>query len=131
LEDVAVTNLLLFDGYLSWPPSVNHYWCQGKPIYKNGRRIVPRYKSDKANLFIKQTKATIGTVKESEKRICVEIYAFPPDKQCRDIDNILKAIFDALVCAKLIKDDEQIDDIRVIRGDVVKGGMIKIKVGEL
>ncbi len=40
------------------PPSVNHYWLQGKPIYKNGRRIVPRYKSDKANMFIKQTKAS-------------------------------------------------------------------------
>ena len=28
-------------------------------------------------------------------------------------------------------DDEQIDDIRVIRGDVVKGGMVKIKVFEI
>lgn len=123
--------MVLFDGCLTWPPSVNHYWNQGKPIYKNGKRIVPRYKSDKANSFIKQTKTTIGAVKESEKRIAIEIYAFPPDKRCRDLDNILKAIFDALVCAKLIKDDEQIDDIRVIRGDVVKNGLIKIKVGEL
>lgn len=122
---------VLFDGHLPWPPSVNHYWCQGKPIYKNGKRIVPRYKSDKANSFIKQTKATVGIVEASLKRIAVEILAFPPDKRCRDIDNILKAIFDALVSAKLIKDDEQIDDIRVMRGDVVKGGMVKIKVTEL
>lgn len=122
---------VLFDGHLPWPPSVNHYWCQGKPIYKNGRRIVPRYKSDKANMFIKQTKAAVGIVKSSLKRIAIEIMAFPPDKRCRDLDNILKAIFDALVSAKLIKDDEQIDDIRVVRGDVVKGGMVKIKVTEL
>ncbi len=122
---------ILFDGCLPWPPSVNHYWCQGKPIYKNGRRIVPRYKSDKANMFIKQTKAAIGIVEASMKRIAVEIMAFPPDKRCRDLDNIQKAIFDGLVNAKLIKDDEQIDDIRVIRGDVVKGGMVKIKVLEL
>ncbi len=122
---------VIFDGYLPWPPSVNHYWLQGKPIYKNGRRIVPRYKSDKANMFIKQTKAAVGIVKSSLKRIAIEIMAFPPDRRCRDIDNILKAVFDGLVNAKLIKDDEQIDDIRVIRGDVVKGGMVKIKVSEL
>ena len=124
-------NEVLFDGLLPWPPSVNHYWCQGKPIYKNGRRIVPLYKSDKANLFIKQTKAAIGLVVASLKRIAVEIMAFPPDKRCRDLDNILKAIFDALVTSGLMGDDEQIDDIRVIRGDVVKGGMVKIKVLEL
>ena len=122
---------ILFDGHLPWPPSVNHYWCQGKPIYKNGRRIVPRYKSDKANMFIKQTKAAIGIVEVSMNRIAVEIMAFPPDKRCRDLDNIQKAIFDGLVNAKLIKDDEQIDDIRVIRGDVVKGGVVKIKVFEI
>ena len=122
---------VIFDGYLPWPPSVNHYWLQGKPIYKNGRRIVPRYKSDKANMFIKQTKAAIGIVEGSLKRIAIEIMAFPPDKKCRDLDNILKAIFDALVTSGLMGDDEQIDDIRVIRGDVVKGGMVKIKVSEL
>ena len=126
-----MTDSVLFDGYLPWPPSVNHYWCQGKPIYKNGKRIVPRYKSDKANSFIKQTKAAVGITKESSSSIGIEIFAFPPDKRCRDLDNILKAIFDALVSSKLIKDDEQIDDIRVVRGDVVKGGMVKIKVVEL
>ena len=57
--------------------------------------------------------------------------AFPPDKRCRDLDNILKAIFDALVTSGLMGDDEQIDDIRVIRGDVVKGGVVKIKVFEI
>lgn len=122
---------VIFDGYLPWPPSVNHYWLQGKPIYKNGRRIVPRYKSDKANMFIKQTKAAIGIVEGSLKRIAIEIMAFPPDKKCRDLDNILKAIFDALVTSGLMGDDEQIDDIRVIRGDVVKGGVVKIKVFEI
>lgn len=122
---------VIFDGHLPWPPSVNHYWLQGKPIYKNGRRIVPRYKSEKANLFIKQTKAAIGVVEASLKRIAVEITAFPPDRRCRDLDNIQKAIFDGLVNAKLIGDDEQIDDIRVIRGDVVKGGVVKIKVFEI
>jgi crossover junction endodeoxyribonuclease RusA len=122
---------VLFDGHLPWPPSVNHYWCQGKPIYKNGRRIVPRYKSEKANMFIKQTKAAIGIVEASLKRIAVEIMVFPPDRRCRDIDNIIKGIFDSLVAAKLIKDDEQVDHLLVIRGDVVKGGMVKIKVSEL
>ncbi len=57
--------------------------------------------------------------------------AFPPDRRCRDIDNIIKGIFDSLVAAKLIKDDEQVDHLLVIRGDVVKGGMVKIKVSEL
>ena len=44
---------------------------------------------------------------------------------------MLQFIFDALVTSGLMGDDEQIDDIRVIRGDVVKGGVVKIKVFEI
>jgi Holliday junction resolvase RusA-like endonuclease len=53
-------------------------------------------------MFIKQTKAAIGIVEVSMNRIAVEIMAFPPDKRCRDLDNIQKAIFDGLVNAKLM-----------------------------
>lgn len=127
---------ILFDGELTWPPSVNHYWMQGKPIIKwvgkKQKKIIPRYKSPAANKFIADSKSVMtGINATSLQRIGVEIMAFPPDKRVRDIDNILKGILDVFVCCKVIGDDSQVDDIRIVRGDVKKGGLVKVKVFEL
>ena len=54
-----------------------------------------------------------------------------PNQQTRDIDNYLKATIDSLVKCGLCVDDEQFDELIVKRGEVVKGGLIKLKVMEL
>jgi crossover junction endodeoxyribonuclease RusA len=54
----------------------------------------------------------------------VEIIAAMPDRRRRDLDNIQKAILDALTHAGVWEDDSQVDDIRVFRARAENGELI-------
>ena len=54
-----------------------------------------------------------------------------PDKRRRDLDNILKAPLDALTHAGLLMDDEQFDEINIVRGQPVSGGRLEIRITEV
>lgn len=64
-------------------------------------------------------------------RLAIKITAEPPDKRRRDLDNILKAPLDALTHAGLLIDDEQFDEINIVRGQVVPGGRLGVKIYEI
>ncbi|EQA8334359.1 RusA family crossover junction endodeoxyribonuclease [Escherichia coli] len=49
----------------------------------------------------------------------------------RDLDNILKAPLDALTHAGLLMDDEQFDEINIVRGQPVSGGRLEIRITEV
>ncbi|EOT9064066.1 nuclease domain-containing protein [Escherichia coli] len=53
------------------------------------------------------------------------------DRRTHNLDNILKGLLDSLIHAGFAEDDEQFDDIRVIRGVKVPGGRLGIKITEL
>lgn len=115
---------------LPWPPSANRAWrtamvaghastyvsSEGKEYRKTVARIVTRTNSAK------------GTT----ARIRLHIRACPPDRRQRDLDNILKVTFDALTCANVWDDDEQVDEIHLVRGEC-KGdpGFLYISIEEL
>ena len=103
------------------PPSVNHYWVT------SGKR---RFLSARAKAFQKVVGQFVKP-KMSQERLRIEIKAHFGDKRKRDIDNICKGILDSLVKCGLCLDDEQFDWLIVKRGEVIKGGLIKIKVTEL
>ncbi|HHB1665935.1 TPA: RusA family crossover junction endodeoxyribonuclease [Acinetobacter baumannii] len=103
------------------PPSVNHYWvAKGKK----------RFLSDKAKMFHALVRVLVPP-KQTEARLKLDVTFHFPNHQTRDIDNYLKATIDSLVKCGLCVDDEQFDELIVKRGQVVKGGLIKIKVLEL
>ena len=56
------------------------------------------------------------------------LFAEPPDKRRRDLDNILKAPLDALTHAGVLMDDEQFDEINIVRGQPVSGGRMGVKI---
>jgi crossover junction endodeoxyribonuclease RusA len=64
-------------------------------------------------------------------RLKLDVTFHFPNKQRRDIDNFLKATIDSLVKCGLCVDDEQFDELSVKRGEIIKGGLIKIIVLEL
>ena len=115
---------------LPWPPTLNTYW---RNSVVNGR---PRTMlSRKAKIYRKTVygwclKEGIAAQKLSG-RLAVRIDCYPPDKRKRDLDNLPKAVLDALTHAGVWLDDSQIDELVVVRLDVVKGGMIKVLVVEL
>ncbi len=49
----------------------------------------------------------------------------------RDLDNLLKAIFDSLAKPGVYEDDSQIDKITIQSFDVIKAGVIKLIVKEV
>lgn len=100
------------------PPSVNHYWLS------NGKK---RYLSDRARAFHRIVKQIVPSHK-TLARLKLEVTFHFPDRRTRDIDNYLKATIDSLVKCGLCIDDEQFDELIVKRGNVIKGGLIKLKV---
>ena len=59
--------------------------------------------------------------------LMIDIEAFMPDKRRRDLDNILKALLDALTHAGVWLDDSQIVDLRIRKAKTI-GGMVKVKI---
>jgi crossover junction endodeoxyribonuclease RusA len=108
---------------LPFPPSVNHYWRNFR-----GRMVIgPRgraYRKD-ATAAIHEQRVPIEGIGGSLK---VELLAHPPDRRRRDLDNLQKALLDAVVAAGVIEDDSNIDDLRVIRGPVFPGGKVDVVI---
>lgn len=110
---------------LPYPPTMNTYWrnVRGRTLLSAAGRA---YKAVVAAKVL-----MLGTRQPMRGRIVLIIVAFPPDRRRRDLDNLLKPIGDALAGANVFADDEQIDDLRIVRGPVQTGGAITVTITEL
>ena len=108
---------------LPFPPSVNHYW---------GQRGNMRYITKRGKEF-RQSVAEIvaDNGKKAEGRLQVVVSLFQPTKRKCDIDNYMKALLDALQHAGCYDDDEQIDELHIVRMGVFKGGECRVVVNQL
>lgn len=59
------------------------------------------------------------------------MYATMPDRRVRDLDNLPKAVLDAITAAGVWDDDGQIDFLSVKRCGIKKGGKIVVEITEL
>jgi crossover junction endodeoxyribonuclease RusA len=101
---------------LPLPPSVNHYWGT------HGHR---RYVSKAGVLFKEQVSdyvAEYRVPKLGAARLEMKVVLYPKDRRKQDIDNRIKALWDALADAGVFDNDEQIDVLMVERGEIKKGG---------
>ena len=55
-------------------------------------------------------------------RLEMQVTLYPKDRRKQDIDNRIKALWDALADAGVFDNDEQIDTLMVQRGAIKKGG---------
>lgn len=110
---------------LPWPPGNNHLFS----VFR-GRKI----KSKKGREY---TSAVTQQITEANQqyqlagRLKVKILAYPPTRARRDLDNLFKAPLDSLTHAGVIADDSLIDDVRMVRCEVVKGGRLEIIITEM
>ena len=60
--------------------------------------------------------------KLGKARLEMQVTLYPTDRRKQDIDNRIKALWDALADAGVFDNDEQIDVLMVLRGAIKKGG---------
>ncbi len=115
---------------IDWPPSVNHYY-----YHRGHHRVI----SERGQAF---REAVCGAILREHEAFALPLYrkplrlrvvydCHPPDRRCRDLPNLDKAMADALSHAGLWEDDGQIDDVRFVRRPVVKGGKVVVRVEEM
>lgn len=104
--------------HLPYPPSLNRYWRHvgARTLLSQAGR---RYRHDVATCCMQQ-----GIKKTLLGRLSVTLNVFVPDRRKRDLDNIPKAILDALEIAKVYVDDSQIDELKLLRCGMKKPGLV-------
>lgn len=110
---------------LPLPPTINHYYGM-RP--RGGRYIKP------AGVAFRQAVADVVAAAAHPKfegRVAVFAAIHPADRRKQDIDNRAKSLQDALSHAGVWLDDEQIDDLHLVRREVIKGGMVKVVITEI
>lgn len=110
---------------LPWPPTVNSYYSKTKRgvfISKQGRTF-----RDACNEALNE-QMCLGL--KLDIRLSVQVILYPPDRRCRDLDNYMKALLDALTQANVWVDDEQIDELAIMRGKVVNPGKTLLQISE-
>ncbi|HPD28555.1 MAG TPA: RusA family crossover junction endodeoxyribonuclease [Phycisphaerae bacterium] len=109
---------------LPYPPSVNHYWRRvgwRTLISREGRR----YRKEVVALLAAQRAQPLGG------RLVMRVTVFPPDARRRDLDNVQKALLDALQQGEAFHDDSQIDELVIKRGAVVPDGKTIVEITEI
>jgi crossover junction endodeoxyribonuclease RusA len=110
----------ILDVLLPWPPSINHYW---------GARGRGRYLSPQARRWHKEAWAILKAQGvRCSGEVTVYVFAHPPDRRKRDLDNLLKGLLDALVAARVLMDDYQVARIYIERQPPERQGQVRVIV---
>lgn len=96
---------------LPYPPSVNTIWR------RVGSKTLLSAKGRDYRAMVARSVMTQGGGSHygPETRLSVDLLVIPPDRRRRDLDNLPKAIFDALTHAGVWADDSQIDRMTIER----------------
>ncbi len=106
---------------LPHPPSINHYWRRVGPrtlISREGRRFRDR---------VMAILAAMG-VRPLAGRLAVEVAIYPPDNRRRDVDNVFKALLDALQHGGAYLDDSQIVRLSIEKRQPIEGGKTIVRI---
>lgn len=108
---------------LPYPPSVNNYW---KSRWTG--KFIQHYISPEGRKFRRRVCDILDGVPTLTGPVTLLIDVIPPDKRKRDLDNILKALLDALQHAGVYEDDSQIVDLCVAKSRPDKPGRVEVTV---
>lgn len=105
-------------------PTINHYFA------RNGNRTylpakVREYRDQVAEIVAEAGHQTL------EGRLSVFMAVHMPTKRRADIDNRIKGCLDAMMHAGVFLDDEQIDELTLVRKEIIKGGLVRVVIAEI
>lgn len=102
--------------------SINHYYKRCKSVVILDKKV----KNYREEIYYK----TIYEPRFGKELVEVCINMHPPDNRKRDIDNILKAILDALQYSGIYDDDNQIISLSVKKLHVVENGLLEVRISD-
>lgn len=97
---------------LPYPPSVNHYYKNGRNGIKYIGELGQKYRLDVLAIV-----ANLGLKGFGDSPVAVTVWLHQKDRRKRDIDNFQKCFFDALTHAKVWGDDSQIYELSIKKGN--------------
>jgi len=109
---------------LPYPPSVNHYWRR-----VGSRTLISR----EGRRFRQHVLAILATmhVQPLHGRLAVSVEVHPPDNRRRDIDNVFKALLDAMQHGGAYVDDSQIVKLSIEKRKPIVGGKTVVQIEKL
>jgi len=111
---------------LPWPPSVNTIWRKFQ-----GRMVLSQAGRDYRDAVRGVVLSTILWPRvRLSGRLAVDLKLHPPDARRRDVDNVLKALLDALTHAGVWSDDSQVKRLSVEMCDEfrIQGGRVFARI---
>jgi crossover junction endodeoxyribonuclease RusA len=112
---------MMIDLELPYPPSVNHYW----------RRVGARTLISRGGRAFRRTVCSILAargIRPLDGPVELVVDVFPPDRRRRDLDNLQKALLDALAHGGAYHDDSQIARLTIQRRHVVPTGKVRVRL---
>ncbi len=111
---------------MDWPPSVNTIWRQRVIVPKGRAPVSVTYLSAKGKAY---RLAAVGlTDAKFDRPVRVLLEFIEPNRRKRDLDNHVKAVFDALEYAGVLADDTLVDDCRFVRRGVEGPGCVDVTI---
>lgn len=108
---------------LPYPPSANHYWRHFR-----GRTLISRGGRAFRDAVCAALVAVGARPLSGPLAVAVEVY--PPDRRRRDIDNVQKALLDALEHGGAFHDDSQVVWLLTQKAKMVPGGRAIVRIAE-
>lgn len=114
---------------LPYPPSANSYWRHPTSGRGAGKHLI----SEEGRTYRRLVDDAVEQLRYEgllsrhplSTRLSVFLTVSAPDNRRRDLDNLPKALFDALTHSGVWNDDSQIDEIRILR---IASGQSKVRV---
>ena len=117
---------MLVDFCLPFPISVNAIWTSGR----RGTYRSARYKEWILRAYSTVDGLTLGPATTERVRVTLTFHG--ATRRSYDIDNHAKAVGDFLESSGVVENDEQIDQMILIRGQVEPGnGFVRVQVEEI